>query len=50
MCVHQALFLGEERRGTLVTHGDGGRKVENVKIHGGMEDHEMEMVVRVWES
>ena len=36
ICVLEALFLGEERRGTLVTHGDGGRKVENVRNHGGM--------------
>ena len=35
ICVLEALFLGEERRGTLVTHGDGGRKVENVRNHGG---------------
>ena len=41
MCVHQALFLGEERRRSLARHGEGGRKVENVKIHGGMEgNHE----------
>ena len=25
-------------------------KVKNMEIHGEMEDHEMEMVVRVWES
>ena len=35
ICVLEALFLGEERRGSLVAHGDGGRKVENVDFHGG---------------
>ena len=39
ICVLEALFLGEERRGTLVTHGDGGRKVENVRNHGGMVEN-----------
>ena len=42
MCVLEALFLGEERRRSLVAHGDVEWKVKNVKIHGGMEgNHEM---------
>ena len=34
MWVLQALFLGEERRRSLATHGHGGRKVICVRIHG----------------
>ena len=34
MCVHQALFLGEERRRSLARHGEGGRKVICVSFHG----------------
>ena len=36
MCVHQALFLGEERRGSLVAHGDVEMEVEWHDLHGGM--------------